>query len=147
MREYARIREVAEGDVRLLRQLSIVQFAKEDTAVPVLRKIRGPAPPAGGNSPPDTIWAGGDQSERRKLRWGLPMGVLDMGAVPFVPRWAPSVTTLKASQVAPTITGPVPKIVRAKGAPWRKKDIKTLGGLSLFNWLRHLSADLHFSDV
>ena len=74
MREYSRIREVAEGDARPLRQLSIVQFAEGTTSASDSRKTRDPVPPPRGNSPPDTIWAGGNLSERRRLRWVPPIG-------------------------------------------------------------------------
>ena len=45
MREYARIREVAEGDARPLRQLSMVQFVEGTTSASDSRKTRDPAPP------------------------------------------------------------------------------------------------------
>ena len=55
MREYARIREVAEGDARPLRQLSIVQFVEGSTSMSDTRKTREPRILNLGTGPPVTI--------------------------------------------------------------------------------------------
>ena len=73
MREYARIREVAEGDARPLRQLSIAQFVEGSTSMSDTKKTREPKILIRGTGPPVTIWAGGDEAICKKLRWGLPV--------------------------------------------------------------------------
>ena len=69
MREYARLKEVSEGDLRKglkePRQISINQFAKP-TTVPKERKA--PTQFSSTNSPPDSIWEG--SSGRGNLIWG-----------------------------------------------------------------------------
>ena len=58
MREYARIREVAEGDARPLRQTSIMQYVVEEVPADKMIKGKKPAPVVEmGSSPPIDIWA------------------------------------------------------------------------------------------
>ena len=106
MREYARIREVAEGDARPLRQLSIAQFVEGSTTMSDTRKTREPKRPTLVAGPPVTIWAGGDEAECKKLRWGLPVNALNMGAIPFTPRWAPVAMAPRSITVAPSLSAP-----------------------------------------
>jgi hypothetical protein len=68
MREYARLKEVAEGDARELRQLSINAFVKvnkiKPKSKPVTRTVNTLV-----NSPDDTAWGAGDKTATCKLRW------------------------------------------------------------------------------
>jgi len=58
MREYARIREVSEGDARPLRQTSIMQYVVEEVPADKLIKGKKSAPVLEkGSSPPIDIWA------------------------------------------------------------------------------------------
>ena len=54
MREYARLKEVMEGDARELRQLSIVQFTGQHGNIPKARKVRPAKTPS--NAPSDAVW-------------------------------------------------------------------------------------------
>ena len=68
MREFARLKEISEGDARELRQLSIVQFTEpQQLAVPKARKQSNKADPS--NSPRDTIWGSTDGSPDCRLEW------------------------------------------------------------------------------
>ena len=70
MREYARLKEVSEGDTRELRQLSIVQFTETE-----LVTFKAPKPivgkPALGNAPPDNVWGPSARSQGNRLGWTL----------------------------------------------------------------------------
>ena len=55
MREFARIREVSEGDARQLRQLSIVQFVEATASVAEPKKKRKERTALRGKGPQDTI--------------------------------------------------------------------------------------------
>ena len=58
MRDYARIRKVAEGDARPLRQTSIMQYVVEEVPADKMIKGKKPAPVVEmGSSPPIDIWA------------------------------------------------------------------------------------------
>jgi hypothetical protein len=57
MREYARIKEVAEGDAKELRQLSMVEFTKAVGPRPLKPKTTVSQSIAETNLPPDDIWA------------------------------------------------------------------------------------------
>ena len=68
MREFARLKEISEGDARELRQLSIVQFIEpQQPTVPKTRKQCNKADPS--NSPRDTIWGSTDGSPNCRLEW------------------------------------------------------------------------------
>jgi hypothetical protein len=85
MREYARLKEVAEGDARELRQLSINSFVKVGQTAPKAKpKIRVCDTHA--NAPPDSVWGIGDSSANCKLRW-IPRVAsrLDPEATSFIP--------------------------------------------------------------
>ncbi len=73
MREFARLKEVSEGDAKEMRQLSIAQFVK-DQHVPKVREKK--CPPVGNNAPPDTIWIR-SSTAGRTLRWPLADGITD----------------------------------------------------------------------
>ena len=81
MREYARIREVAEGDARPLRQLSIMQYVVEEVPLEESKKknrtvvdaVLGTAPPIGSWQPSLGGWG--------RVTWS--------GGVPYVPPCAP----------------------------------------------------------
>jgi len=74
MREYARIKEVSEGDARPLRQLSINQFMTAEPDTPDTTRIPRPiAPHHVGNSPPDDIWCPILASATKLWRWPLPV--------------------------------------------------------------------------
>ena len=68
MREFARLKEVSEGEARELRQLSIVQFT-EHRLLPKTapRKPKGKADP--NNAPKDSIWGPTDRSIDCRLEW------------------------------------------------------------------------------
>ncbi len=115
MREYARLKEVSEGDPRKgskeLRQLSINQFAKP-TSVPKQRKV--PVLFCSSNSPPDSIWEG--SSDPRHLIWG---GDGNPGSVDESPK-------PEAAERGFTEGGRIRSRVRLKPNPWK-------GGLSWFS--------------
>jgi hypothetical protein len=84
MREYARLKEVAEGDARELRQLSINAFVRVGTPkVKIKPKARLNNHHA--NSPADSAWGRGDESALCKLSW-VPQvrSELDPEAVSFI---------------------------------------------------------------
>ena len=83
MREFARVREVATGDAKELRQLSMVQFTKELKPKVMLKKNCSPAEE--GNSPPGKSWDGSGDRSSCKLRWVAPLSELNASAVPFSP--------------------------------------------------------------
>jgi hypothetical protein len=68
MREFARLKEVAEGDARELRQLSINAFIKEGKTISKVRpkalRIYSHA-----NAPSDSAWGSGSRSASCKLHW------------------------------------------------------------------------------
>jgi hypothetical protein len=71
MREYARLKEVSEGDAKETRQLSIVQFVDDGH---VLKAREKKTPPVGKNAPPDSIWQK-SSTAGRTLRWPLANGI------------------------------------------------------------------------
>ena len=88
MREFARLKEVSEGDAKETRQLSIVQFVREQ---PVLKAIEKKCPPVARNAPPDSIWLR-SSSAGRTLRWPLADGLPDAQAGVTQPRVVGSAT-------------------------------------------------------
>ena len=83
MREYARLKEVSEGDPRKgfkeLRQISIMQFAKPGT---VLKQRKAPVLISATNSPPDSIWEG-SHDERCTWRGNPCSDELDVPSEPI----------------------------------------------------------------
>ena len=78
MREYARIKEVSEGEARELRQLSIAQFVdSRPQATKGCKKLVGKANPK--NSLVDSIWGASDRSSECRLEWrgGVPVRPAD----------------------------------------------------------------------
>ena len=82
MREYARLKEVSEGEARELRQLSIAQFIDTSPSVVKQRnKTVGRADPS--NAPKDSIWGSTDCTIDCRLEWkGCIQSALIMDAVP-----------------------------------------------------------------
>jgi hypothetical protein len=88
MREYARLKEVAEGDARELRQLSINSFMKVGKLAPKT-KVNPKARLVSShvNSPADSAWGMGDGTADCKLRWVLQVASrLDPEATSFMPK-------------------------------------------------------------
>jgi hypothetical protein len=83
MREFARIREVAEGDARELRQLSINAFVAGGKAKSKVAK-KGSRISACTNSPPDSAWGSGNGMANCRLSWVPQIGSsLDPEAASF----------------------------------------------------------------
>ncbi len=114
MREYARLKEVSEGDPRKgskeLRQISINQFAKPITA-PKPKKATTSFSTS--NSPPDSVWES-SPTEGRRLIWG---GIANQtsDAIP-----APNSVCRRSR------TGGTNSLSRTKPNPWK-------GGLNWFS--------------
>jgi hypothetical protein len=66
MREYARIKEIEEGNAGELRQLSINQFTKPEEK-PITPKARPPS--SCGSSPSDDVWHSSGANACKKLTW------------------------------------------------------------------------------
>ena len=88
MREFARLKEVSEGDAKETRQLSMVQFVRDQQVPKVIEKR---SPHVEGNAPPDTIWLR-SSTAGRTLRWPLADGIPDAQANATQPRVVRSVT-------------------------------------------------------
>ena len=85
MREYARLKEVAEGDARELRQLSINTFVENGEIKRAKKIVKSVA--VHSNSPPDSVWGVGRKAADCKLNWDLAIGsTLDPLASSFLPR-------------------------------------------------------------
>ena len=79
--------------------------------------------------PPVTIWEGGDEAECKRLKWGLPVSALNMGAIPFIPGRAPLANAHRNIQIALPLSGPILRNKSPSGTPWRKRYIaRTVGG-------------------
>ena len=70
MREFARVKEVSEGNARELRQLSIVQFTEAEPTTAKSPKVQA-GKPARNNAPPDNSWGPSERVHGIKLKWLL----------------------------------------------------------------------------
>ncbi len=113
MREFARIKEVSEGDARPLRQLSIVQFTV--TEPDVLRAQRPAIPQRGGNAPPDDVWCPVLGGAMRIWRWPLP--VLPPTTIPL-PVQLQIAPTLSGAACLRPLMSPAPKVKKKSRFPW-----------------------------
>jgi hypothetical protein len=82
MREFAKLKEVSEGDAKGTRQLSMVQFVRNQQVPKVIEKR---CPHVEGNAPPDTIWLR-SSTAGRTLRCPLADGIPDAQAKVTQPR-------------------------------------------------------------
>ena len=103
MREYARLKEVSEGEARELRQLSIAQFI--DTSLAVVKrshKIHGRVDPS--NAPKDTIWGSSNRTTDSRMEWkGRIQSALIMDAVVDSPKTTMAKQTLIPGACPPRI--------------------------------------------
>ena len=76
MREYARLKEVMEGDARELRQLSIVQFTGQHGNIPKARKAQHSKSLS--NAPSDAVWIATD-ADCLEFEWKHVSNGVDVG--------------------------------------------------------------------
>ena len=100
MREYARLKEVAEGDARELRQLSINAFIKGGKPLPKT-KPKARLVSCHGNSPADSAWGMGDGKANCRLQWVPQVASrLDPEAITFIPQGSSSLCPRSMTPVA-----------------------------------------------
>ena len=119
MREYARIKEVSEGEARELRQLSIAQFA---VSCPKAQKVRKPTSGKAdlNNAPVHSIWGASDRSSECRLEWrGRIQSSLLTDPIPAAAETARSGGQLLLPGALPPLIGPkAPRSRKSnKGAP------------------------------
>ena len=118
MREYARIKEVSEGEARELRQLSIAQFTKASPRVHKERKqTTGKADP--NNAPVNTIWGASDRSSECRLEWrGRIQCTLLMDPIPAIEDVSRSgIQLLLPGALPPLSTSSARRTRKNKGVP------------------------------
>ena len=106
MREYARIKEVSEGEARELRQLSIAQFV---VSCPKAHKERKPTlgKTDRNNAPVYSIWGASDRSSECRLEWrGRIQSALLMDPIPAAAVTARSGSQLLLPGALPPLSGP-----------------------------------------
>ena len=119
MREFARLKEVSEGEARELRQLSIAQFIDSRPPQPKKRKAdQSKIDPT--NAPKDSIWGATDRSSECRLEWsGRIQSALIMDASLPIPTGARGRQTLIPGALAPEVNSTHTRSRRAaaKGLP------------------------------
>ena len=104
MREFARIKEVSEGEARELRQLSIAQFT--DSRPPQSKDRKAASSKSDPtNAPKDSIWGATDRSSECRLEWcGRIQSALIMDASLPTPPGVRSLQMLIPGACAPEVT-------------------------------------------
>ena len=119
MREYARLKEVQEGDARELRQLSITSFLSK-APVEIAPRLTEKNLAIRQQPPPDTIWEYDPLDLIRKATWA---GDLDAEVDPFVPRSILDGLTVLLQDSEPAQQGTTAdpgllRVRRARPFPW-----------------------------